>query len=220
MNEPAKQSFLSHHLIHVYTEDQIPYTLVGIWSTIFDFLPLTDYEQWKLRMQCKLFHDAIKQGPLVVVFPSKKYNKIEKLLKKINKARQKNKPYPTLILFERGDHEVAVRLNEKNKKRNYLLVDLPLTFVGYSADTTRIVGGLEIKGPFESRLPFQCVDLTVTGSMGSGIWNTGGLPMNFLRCNFSHNRVMGIDTYLNSTWSASFCNVLNNLSTGVGAKGK
>jgi hypothetical protein len=59
VNEPAKQSYLSHHLIHVYTEDQIPYTLVGIWSTIFDFLPLTDYEQWKLRMQCKLFHDAI-----------------------------------------------------------------------------------------------------------------------------------------------------------------
>jgi hypothetical protein len=220
VNEPVKQSFLSEHLIHVYTEDQIPYTLVGIWSTIFDFLPLTDYEQWRLRMQCKLFRDAIKQGPLVTPFPSKKYNKIEKLLKKIKKARQRDKPFPTLILFARGDHEVTVRLNEKNKKRNYLLVDLPLTFVGYSADTTRIVGGLEIKGQFESLLPFQCVDLTVTGSIGSGIWNTGGLPMNFLRCNFSHNKVMGIDTYLNSTWSATYCNVLNNSSTGVGAKGK
>jgi len=232
-------SFLANKITDVYYVDpltkeiKIPYHWVAIWTSIYAFLPLTPYERWKLRSQCKLFRDAIS-APVIVKYPSEQWSTLSSVIdalrkahktdKKIHKKTFSRKPtipgiLPNLVLLGQGDHEVTVRKNAKDQNRNYLLIDLPLTFVGHGRSMTRIVGGLEVKGDRNSMVPFRCVDLTITGSLGSGVWNTGCLPMEFRRCDFSHNKVMGLDSYKDSAWRMTECNVLHNGSTGIGAKG-
>jgi hypothetical protein len=231
VNETPKISYLANKVIHPYpsssTDDRpaslahkIPYFWVSCWSIIFSFLPLSDYEIWKLRLQCKLFRDALKEPPLVATFPSSNNTDLILLVKKIKSAAKSNKVYPKIVLLNQGDHKIRINTNTDNmKKRNYLLVDLPLTFVGYTRETTRIIGGIEVKGSCSSRIPIQFIDLTITQSLGSGVWNTGGLPMKFVRCSFNRNKVMGLDTYLYSKWVLNRCSVVGNGSTGIGAKG-
>ena len=228
LNFPTKDlAHLSTKLIHPYHKEtgtetkstpSTPYFLVSCWTAIFQFLTLTPYQQWKLRQQCKMFRDSI-QPPLLVKYPNHNYHNLSNLVTALRKTRKKKKPYPNLILLGQGDHEVQIKPNAKGLDRNYLLVDLPVTFVGEHKNSTRLVGGIEVKGDQFSSIPFSCIDVTITGSIGSGIWNTGCLPMELIRCDMSFNRVMGLDSYKGSRWKMIDCSVNNNGSTGIGSKG-
>ena len=217
INEQPQVSYLADRLIHPYHKNAAPYFLVSAWTAIFSYLSLDPYERWALRKQCKLFRDTLAP-PLVATFPTGTIRKLSTLLSILRKRTKRNKTCPTLVLLGQGDHTVTVK-EIKNRSRNYQLIMLPITFVGHSKETTRIIGGLEVKGDPSSAVPFRCVDLTITGSLGSGVWNTGCLPMEFLRCNICRNGVMGIDTYKLSKWKLSSCNIVDNASTGIGAKG-
>jgi len=227
MNEKPKISFL-RRMIHPYVVDEIsgieqtpPYFQLKFWKNVFAYLLLTPYEKWSLRSKCKLFRDAI-QPPKIAKFPDdQRFHQLHHLVNALRQSHENPKiiDSPYLVILGQGDHEVHIRKNARGNDRNYLLVDIPITFIGHGVEMTRIVGGLEIKGDVLSAVPFSCVDLTITGSMGSGVWNTGLLPMEFQRCDFSYNNVMGLDSYKNSRWKMIDCNVTHNNSTGIGAKG-
>ena len=179
MDNPKNNA--AHHSETFLSRMIVPgdYFWIAFWRIVFNYLCEDDDHCVDLRTVCPFFRTLIP-APLWTSFPHARFKDLGRFVHHICKIRQENPTKgPTLVRIDNGSHIIGdsswhpYDADDDCEPKNFIHVDMPMTFVGKGADTI-VRGGFSISSQTLSSVANK--KQSQSSFTGSTAGDTTGLP--------------------------------------------